>query len=262
MRVLAATRAGAALPMRLTSAHAQAGASLEVPSTLGVGPGDLLVLALNPWDGTTACSLVQAPTDGAGVTATSIPRPAAAPWNAGASSFLPASGYPAGSVLFNLGAPLSRTYAVDTTTWSLRSSDLVPTAAAPVTREVAPQIVLLRALYGKDTDGDGNVDLYDRTAPTTNAEWRQVMAVRLALVARSAQFERTGADGDLANRTLVTPSAPVWDVGPLAAAAVTSGCGSSRCMTLDLSHLGADWQRYRYRVYDTVIPLRNAVWNP
>ena len=76
------------------------------------------------------------------------------------------------------------------------------------------------------------------------------------------QFERTGADGDLANRTLVTPNAPQWDVGPQADGSIASACGTSLCMTLDLSHLGADWQRYRYRVYDTVIPLRNAVWNP
>ncbi|MFZ5522039.1 MAG: PilW family protein [Pseudomonadota bacterium] len=262
IRVLAASRAGAALPMKLTAAHAQAGARFEVASTLGVGRGDLLVLAQAEWDGLSACSLVQAPTDGSGVTATTIPRAVAAPWNANASSFLPAAGYPAGSLLFNLGAPLARTYRIDTATWSLRSSDLVPTAAAPVVREVAPQIVLLRALYGKDTDGDGVVDLYDRVAPTTNAQWRQVMALRVALVARSVQFERTGADGDLANRTLVTPNAPQWDVGPQADSSLAAACGSSRCITLDLSHLGADWQRYRYRVYDTVVPLRNAVWNP
>lgn len=262
IRLLAAARAGAALPMKLTNAHAQAGASMEVASTLGVGRGDLLVLAPAEWDGASACSLVQAPTDGSGLTATTIPRAVAAPWNANASSFLPAAGYPAGSLLFNLGAPLARTYRIDTATWSLRSSDLVPTAAAPVVREVAPQIVLLRALYGKDTDGDGVVDLYDRAAPTTNAQWRQVMALRVALVARSALFERTGADGDLANRTLVTPNAPQWDVGPQADSNIAAACGTSRCMTLDLGHLGADWQRYRYRVYDTVIPLRNAVWNP
>jgi type IV pilus assembly protein PilW len=262
IRVLAAARAGAALPMKLTAAHAQAGATLAVASTLGVGRGDLLVLAPAEWDGTSACSLLQAPTDGAGITSTTIPRAVAAPWNANASSFLPAAGYPTGSLLFNLGAPLARTYRIDTATWSLRSSDLVPTASAPVVREVAPQIVLLRALYGKDTNADGAVDVYDRTIPTTNAQWRQVMAVRVALVARSALFERTGADGDLASRTLVTPAAPRWDVGPLADASIASACGSSLCMTLDLSHLGADWQRFRYRVYDTVIPLRNAVWNP
>lgn len=262
VRVLSAGGAGAALPMKLTAAHAQATASIEVASTHGVGQGHLLVLAPATWDGLSACSLVQAPTDGAGLTATTIPRAVAAPWNANASSFLPAGGYPAGSLLFNLGVPRARTYRIDTATWALQSRDLVPTAAAAEVREVAPQIVLLRALYGKDTNGDGSVDVYDRTAPTTNAQWRQVLALRVALVARSAQFERTGADGDLGNRTLVTPAAPQWDVGPLADSNMASACGDSRCIPLTLTHLGADWQRYRYRVYDTVIPLRNAVWNP
>jgi type IV pilus assembly protein PilW len=34
----------------------------------------------------------------------------------------------------------------------------------------------------------------------------------------------------------------------------------SQCVTLKLSHL-PDYQRYRYKVFETVVPLRNMLWN-
>jgi type IV pilus assembly protein PilW len=44
----------------------------------------------------------------------------------------------------------------------------------------------------------------------------------------------------------------------------TVDCGpdgaKSKCLKLVVNTL-ADWKRYRYRVYDTVIPLRNMLWN-
>ena len=35
--------------------------------------------------------------------------------------------------------------------------------------DVFPEIVNLRAFYGKDTNGDGVIDAYDTTPPTNNA---------------------------------------------------------------------------------------------
>jgi type IV pilus assembly protein PilW len=116
--------------------------------------------------------------------------------------------------------------------------------------DLFPNIVGLRAYYGKDTDADGVIDAYDQTTPTTNAGWQQVLAVRLALVARSAQYERDE----------VTSANPMWVVGDSPAvspAPVT--CGASKCVELKVDGL-ADWKHYRYKVYDTVVPLRNLVW--
>lgn len=102
---------------------------------------------------------------------------------------------------------------------------------------IASNVVSLRAQYGHDTTAapmDLTVDTFNQTTPTTECGWVRMRAVRLALVARSAQLEKD----------VVTPAAPSW-----AASAVA----------IDLSS-DADWQRYRYKVYETVVPLRNTAW--
>jgi type IV pilus assembly protein PilW len=113
--------------------------------------------------------------------------------------------------------------------------------------------VMMQAMYGKDTNGDGKVDTYEKSmpSPATNADWKNVLSVRIAVVARSNQFEKD----------VVTSTVPVWDVGSAIAVTGAVSCnGGSKCLSLDVSTL-ADWQHYRYKVYDTIVPLRNALWN-
>ena len=43
-------------------------------------------------------------------------------------------------------------------------------------------------------------------------------------------------------------------------AVLTAACGTSKCLKLKIDTL-PNWKRYRYRVFDTVIPLRNMLWN-
>ncbi|MGE5466333.1 MAG: PilW family protein [Ignavibacteria bacterium] len=103
---------------------------------------------------------------------------------------------------------------------------------------IANNIVSLRAQYGKDTTTpsmDGVLDTYNVVQPTSACTWARTSAVRLALVARSAQFEKTA----------VTAVAPTWD--------------GSAGAAIDLS-ANAEWQNYRYKVYQTVVPLRNVAW--
>ena len=35
---------------------------------------------------------------------------------------------------------------------------------------------------------------------------------------------------------------------------------TTRCLPIKVSQV-ADWKHYRYKVYDTVVPLRNVLWN-
>lgn len=54
-----------------------------------------------------------------------------------------------------------------------------------------------------------------------------------------------------------------WDVGTAIAITGTVNCNSGsggQCLQIKVDHL-ADWQRYRYKVFDTLIPLRNILWN-
>ncbi|WP_176442600.1 PilW family protein [Noviherbaspirillum humi] len=101
---------------------------------------------------------------------------------------------------------------------------------------IASNVVSLRALYGRDTTTplDRTIDAYDRTTPSTVCEWAGLGSLRLALVARNEQFEKTN----------VTTAAPSW-----------AGAASA---AIDLSQL-PDWQRYRYRLFETTVPLMNML---
>lgn len=102
---------------------------------------------------------------------------------------------------------------------------------------IGDNIVSLRADYGQDASVpmDNVVDGYDRTTPTTQCGWARVSAVRVALVARSAQAEKAAV-----------PALPASWAGAASA-------------PIDLT-ANADWDRYRYRTFETTVPLRNMAW--
>lgn len=243
IRVLASSKASYSVPTRIVPpAYAVGGVEFPVTSALGVQANDLALVASNASDPCWVFQVSSAPT------AASIPR-ADNQWNA---TGMPDRAYGDGSVLVNLGRLVDNQYEVNATNALQMSSFDVAAPATRVIRTIQSGIVNMRAYYGKDTDGDGVVDAFNATTPATNAEWIQVLAVRVVLVARSEQYEKEP----------VTFAAPSVDMGttPPTTGAVT--CGSSECITLDVSHLGTgtEWQHYRYKTFDTVIPLRNMLW--
>jgi type IV pilus assembly protein PilW len=146
--------------------------------------------------------------------------------------------------LVNLGQPASMgriAYTVDTTGRVLRTQNQLPTngPVSPVINDVSN----LKAQYGLDTDNDGAIDAWQEAtgnvwsaANLPNqplATLRQIRAVRVAIVARSAQYEKD---------------------------AVTAGPLTMLDDTVSMT-LSADDQHYRYKVLETVVPLRNALWN-
>ncbi len=106
---------------------------------------------------------------------------------------------------------------------------------------VAASIVQLQAQYGKDTDADGAIDTWDEVTPNAANGWAQVIAIRLALVARSALPERPDPATGACTTTTVLPT---WSVGDLDVSA------------------DPNWRCYRYRVFESTISLRNMVWRP
>ena len=118
---------------------------------------------------------------------------------------------------------------------------------------ISNNIVSLKALYGRDTSApmDGIVDVFDTTAPANACDWVKISGVRLALVARNANFEKTVV-------TAVASVGPpyrslAWDGD------TTGNPNAVAANNIDLS-ANANWQNYRYRVLQTVVPLRNLVW--
>lgn len=256
--VLEGRTAGFSAPMVLTGVHLQTDDHFTVASSLGAVAGNMMIVVPKTQDSTTWCTLLNVTTDTSSVTttlsATNVPHVTGTGGKWNQSSMLPAAGYINGSYLLNMGSMASRTYSVDSN-HNLSVAELSPTSGVMASQELYPQIVNLQALYGKDTDGDGVVDTYDNTTPTTNTGWLQVLAIRVAVVARSSQYEK--------ELVTTTANSPQWDVGTTATITgpVTATCnGASKCIALKVSQL-TDWQHYRYKVYDTVIPLRNVLWN-
>jgi type IV pilus assembly protein PilW len=104
-------------------------------------------------------------------------------------------------------------------------------------------IVQLQAQYGRDTSGtaDGKVDVWDTTQPADFDGWSRVLALRVGIVARSSLREKADLATGICN---TTTTAPTW-------------AGGTFKMTAD-----ADWKCYRYRVFETIIPIRNTIWFP
>ncbi|MEF8747112.1 MAG: PilW family protein [Candidatus Accumulibacter propinquus] len=169
---------------------------------------------------------------------------------------VPGSGAVDGGTLFNLGNnPRILAYAVragNLTVCDYLAADcgaactaLDPPTCSTAWVPIANNIVSLRAQYGRDTTAttDG-IDTWDQTTPQqpTPADqekfaclWARASAMRIAVVARNSQVDQG----------TVTAQAPVW-----------AGSGDA---AIDLS-ARADWQNYRYKVFETVVPLRNLGW--
>lgn len=244
------------VPIKVVENHTQAGNVFIVNSSLGVSEGDLMIAVPKVQAAGTACALFSVKSDTGSATTTlsttRIPHvtSASSKWNQ--SNVFPAGGYATESYLLNMGQMVQRSYSVNSAR-SLVSVERSATDGSLATQELYPQIVNIQAMYGKDTDGDGVVDRYDTTTPTTNAGWLQVLTVRVAVVARSNQYEKDS----------VTTSAPQWDVGTsttISGVTTTTCNGDSACIALKIDQV-TDWQHYRYKVYETIVPLRNVLWN-
>ncbi|MDX9844124.1 MAG: PilW family protein [Aquabacterium sp.] len=260
LTVLHARPRAIAVPIQVKENHPQDGTAFIVDSSLSVAVNDLMIAIPETVTdyATSVCSLFQVTSDDTDplttLSATRIPHTTTgSSWNQ-SSVFPPGTpgGFAAKSYLVNMGNMSLKTYAISAS-HNLTTTERSWTTGALSTQDLFPQIVNMQALYGKDTDGNGVVDTYDETTPTTPAGWQQVMTIRVAIVARSIKDEGSN----------VTTSQPLWDVGAddTITGPTTSDChGTSKCITLTVNTL-PNWQRFRYKVYDTVIPLRNVLWN-
>src|SRR6266700_5490772 len=153
----------------------------------------------------------------------------------------------------------------------------------PAVTSVADNIVHMRALYGLDDGindgvtvtynvslakkGDGIVDRYVDAAtfnallaaapPPAPTPWANLIAVRIAVVSRSALPEKPSS-GKLSDPCDATPitAEPQWTGTPWAAS-----LGYNTRLDVSASVAAPDsWTCYRYRVFETTIPLRNWIW--
>lgn len=121
-------------------------------------------------------------------------------------------------------------------------------------------IVNIQAQYGLSATSAGNqvtawVDaagaMWGTTATTpTIADRSRIKAIRIAVVARSHLLEKDNVTQACSSRTTPSPTGLcAWE-----------GTAENPAPAIDLS-ADPQWRRYRYRVYETVVPLRNMIWS-
>lgn len=138
-----------------------------------------------------------------------------------------------GAKVLNIGDMVVKTYSIDANN-NLQVVDSSTNLASSVTYPLVKDIVSLQAQYGVSSAAGVQavsswVDATGTWSALDSSEIKRIKAIRLTIVARSSKKEISD----------VTTSAPGG---------------------VNVSNL-TDWQKYRYRVYTTIIPLRNIIWS-
>lgn len=166
--------------------------------------------------------------------------------------------------VFNLG-PVG---ALSFHTWTVSNGFLQLTATDLAGSEVTPasvtdNIVSIKAQYGFDNRTGAaftpeNGTQVNQWSPTmldvdgvdgagSAGDYQHIAAVRLAVVARSKTPERPAAGSTCT--ASVTAAAPTV-------------FGGSVTVNVAVPNDPTDWHCYRYRVFETIVPIRNTAWRP
>jgi type IV pilus assembly protein PilW len=153
-----------------------------------------------------------------------------------------------------LGTWTEVTYAVNQTTGNLDRTQVLNGVSTTTPSVVG--VVNLQAQYGISATTNSNqvtqwVDASGATwgAPTV-ANRNRIKAIRIAVVARNDKMEPGVVSSACSSTTTAAPTGLcAWE-----------GNTTSPAPAIDLSPANANWARYRYRVFETIIPLRNVIW--
>jgi len=245
--VVGGNPAGTVFKSKVTSTPASTTVVLD--NSLGIYAGDYMLATTTVGN----CVLGQVSTNTAATNTIGL-----------SAASVPSTGFNGAGYLFDLGAqPNFSLYGVNTTTAQLTTFDMLQLTTGPTAGTVLPVadgIVQIKALYGVD-DGASNAaipgsgtlgdDIIDEWVKAVGGTWssasilasqttaaqavQQIKAIRLVVVARSQLPEKST---DYTGPTQMT----LFSDLPAALQ----------------SKINLDPQ-YRYKVYDTTIPIRNAV---
>lgn len=125
---------------------------------------------------------------------------------------------------------------------------------------VIADIVNIQAQYGVSGSADSNqiIQWVDATAASgwsapAVADRNRIRAVRIAVVARNGQLEK---------EDVTLPCSSLTSDAPTGLCAWSGSSTGFPAPAINLSNDadGTSWQRYRYRVFETIVPLRNMIW--
>ncbi len=185
---------------------------------------------------------------------------------------IPALSSAGGGQLFNLGAlPQIKVYAIrsgNLTSCDMLNSDCTDAANYEV---MVNDIVSMRALYGKDTagapvagsslPGDGKVETWSRAALATGDDVSRTLAAAIEITSRSALKEKPSS-GTTCDTTADATRPDKGDNMDWYEPYKAGSDGTIDGAQIDLTAAGTDWKCYRYKLFQTSIPLRNMIWRP
>jgi type IV pilus assembly protein PilW len=132
---------------------------------------------------------------------------------------------------------------------------------------------IIRWVNAKDTanwntsfDGqkvqDSNGNDIDWGAGLTTANRNLIKAVRLAVIARNGLLEKSVVTDNYSSggTSWACDPSTLNSTTPKGVCAWVPISSTSPAPAVDLSNY-ANWQQYRYRVFETIIPLRNVIWS-
>jgi type IV pilus assembly protein PilW len=274
IRILASSKGAWSVPNLITTSHPSNATNIFLNTTLGIEVGDMMVLYEA---GAPNCTLIQA----TGIPSGNVQvhhQNSHSNWNPPiGNDIYPPAGFSVGAAAINLGSLIDHTYSLDGNS-NLLLIDYSTATNSNVNQIIASDIVNLQAQYGFDTrigiQTDARVDHWssamfnaDRNLTTgDNGDLARIYAVRIAVVARSALKEKPNPATNTCDVTIDTATTdpvraannPTWMAG-------NSSTGALETIAIDVSKnpdgtANPDWKCYRYKVFESVIPLRNLLW--
>jgi type IV pilus assembly protein PilW len=177
-----------------------------------------------------------------------------------------------GGQLFDLGAlPQIKVYAIRG--GSLTVCDMLNTNCTVASNYVVlvDNIVSMRAIYGQDfagsppagssLPGDGVVDRWSRAPLATTNDISRTLAAGIEITSRSGLKEKPKS-GTTCDATSTASRPDRGQTQDWFQPYVALASGSLTGAQIDLSSVSADWQCYRYKLFQTSVPLRNMIWRP
>ena len=162
----------------------------------------------------------------------------------------------AGHTLACLGPWNEYRYTVNANRELTRSGTVVAGVPSADAIPIVSDVVSLQAQYGISATPNSTI-VTQWVEPTgawsniNNVDNRnRIKAVRVAIIARNGQIETQAVTAACSSLTAAAPTGLcAW-----------AGTAASPAPAISLVAADANWARYRYRVYESIIPMRNIIW--
>jgi len=228
------TSAMGAVPVRIINASGATGAGINVDNNIGCNDNDIALIM----DGNTCRMATIADGNGSPDTDVNITLHATTP----------------------AGAPLVNNAKIACMgNWQNYSFQLVNDELQLNGQSIVSEVVSLQAQYGVAATADSNqvnqwVNATGAWAVPTIADRNRIKAIRVAVILRNSLLEKEVVTTACSSTTAANPTGLcAWDAtsaGPTVA---------SPAPAINLNAIGGP--NYRYRVFETIIPLRNMLWS-